>query len=240
MQDSLKRFSPAVFAIAVASFMLPWVIFTSLGQSGANFTGLQMVTGTRPTHEEWVENLEREFNRGAITREIADQMAEAPPPRFGYEPLAVVVLFAAVLGVALSFLKGRKSTVMASIAGLVASFLLLLLKSEFQTSIARESNGVIRAEMEGGYWLVLILFLCAIALNGYLYFSTTGEVQTTNRTRDQRQYSSAIHWSASVLPSLPENLRGQELVWPLVFGLYGCASRSLRLRALGCRRMSQG
>jgi hypothetical protein len=140
MQESLKKFSPAVFGIIIICFMLPWVNLSCQGQNAATFSGLQLVTGTT----------------------VQQQNQEVKS-----EPLAVAVLVLTILGLALSFLKDKKSPIIPGIIGVAAFILLLLLKSKIDTDA---SNHSIQVQYAIGFWLVLILFIGAIALNGYLYF----------------------------------------------------------------------
>jgi cytochrome c biogenesis factor len=88
-------------------------------------------------------------------------------------PLAVAVLVLTILGLALSFLKDKKSSIMPCIIGAAAFILLLLLKSKIDTDA---SNHSIQVQYAIGFWLVLVLFIGAIALNGYLYFYSKNQV----------------------------------------------------------------
>jgi membrane-bound ClpP family serine protease len=144
MQESLKKFSPAVFGIILICFFLPWVNVTCQGQNAATFSGIQLVTGT--------------------TVQQQNQTIKS-------EPLAVAVLVLTILGLALSFLKDNKSSIIPGIIGVAAFILLLLLKSKIDAS-----NQNIQVQYAIGFWLVLILLIGAIALNGYLYFYSTKQV----------------------------------------------------------------
>jgi lipopolysaccharide export LptBFGC system permease protein LptF len=146
MQESLKKFSPAVFGIILICFMLPWVNLSCQGQNAATFSGLQLVTGT--------------------TVQQQNQIVKS-------EPLAVAVLVLTILGLALSFLKDKKSSIIPGIIGVAAFILLLLLKSKIDTDA---SNQNIQVQYAIGFWLVLVLLIGAIALNGYLYFYSKKQV----------------------------------------------------------------
>ena len=113
MQQSLKKFSPAVLGIALICFILPWVNFSCQGQHVATFTGLQLVTGT--------------------TVQQQGMFGQRQNQKVDSEPLAVAVLLLTILGVALSFLKSRKSSLIPSVVGVVAFIVLLLLKSKIET-----------------------------------------------------------------------------------------------------------
>jgi lipopolysaccharide export LptBFGC system permease protein LptF len=146
VQESLKNFSPAVFAIILICFLFPWVNLTCQSQNVATFSGLQLVTGT--------------------TVQQQNQTVKS-------EPLAVAVLVLTILGLALSFLKDKKSSIIPGIIGVAAFILLLLLKSKIDTDA---SNQNIQVQYAIGFWLVLVLLIGAIALNGYLYFYSKKQV----------------------------------------------------------------
>ena len=59
------------------------------------------------------------------------------------ESLAVAVLLVTILGVALSFLKSPKSSLITSIVGVVALILLLLLKSKIETDATNQGESMI-------------------------------------------------------------------------------------------------
>jgi uncharacterized membrane protein YozB (DUF420 family) len=99
--------------------------------------------------------------------------------KVGSEPLAMAILVVTIFGVALSFLKSRKSSLIASLIGIVDFILLLLLKSKIETEATNQGQGIIQVEYGIGFWLVLILFIAAIALNGYLYFGSKQQTKVT-------------------------------------------------------------
>jgi fucose 4-O-acetylase-like acetyltransferase len=146
MKESLKKFSPAVFCIVLICFMLPWVNMSCQGQKGVTISGLQLVTGT--------------------TIQEQNQKVKS-------EPLAVAVLVLTILGFALSFLKDKRSSIIPGIIGAAAFILLLLLKSKIDTDASNQSMQV---QYAIGFWLVLVLLIGAIALNGYLYFYSNKQV----------------------------------------------------------------
>jgi uncharacterized membrane protein YdcZ (DUF606 family) len=123
MQESLKKFSSAVFGIALICFLLPWVNFSCQGQHVATLTGLQLVTGTRIQQ------------RGMFCQRKNEKVDS--------ESLAVAVLLVTILGVALSFLKSPKSSLITSIVGVVALILLLLLKSKIETDATNQGESMI-------------------------------------------------------------------------------------------------
>jgi uncharacterized membrane protein YozB (DUF420 family) len=127
------------------------------GQHVATFTGLELVTGTTIQQQEAIGQ---------------SQNKKADP-----EPLAIAVLLLTVLGLALSFQKGGKASLIPAIMGALTFILLFLLKSKIEADAANQSQGAIHTEYAFGFWLVLIASASAIALNGYLYFAATKQSQ---------------------------------------------------------------
>jgi lysylphosphatidylglycerol synthetase-like protein (DUF2156 family) len=146
MQETLKKFSPVVFGIVLICFMLPWINLSCEGHNPAAFSGIQLVTGT--------------------TVEQQNQKVKS-------EPLAVAVLVLTILGFALSLLKDKKSSIIPGIIGAAAFTLLLMLKSKIDTDASNQS---IQVQYAIGFWLVLVLLIGAIVLNGYLYFYSKKQV----------------------------------------------------------------
>lgn len=157
MYELFKKFSPAVFGIALICFILPWVNFSCQGQHVATLTGFQLVTGTT-------------IQQQGIFGKRENQKVDP-------EPLAIAVLVFTVLGIALSFIKSSKSALLPSIVGVVAFILLLLLKSKIETDAANKAQGMIQVEYAVGFWIVFVLYIGAIVLNGFLYFGSKKQVQ---------------------------------------------------------------
>jgi hypothetical protein len=153
----LKKLSPTIFGIAIVCFLLPWVNFSCQGQHVATFTGLELVTGT--------------------TMHQQGMYGQSQNKKVDPEPLAIAVLFFTVLGLALSFLKGGKSALVPAIVGGLTLILLFLLKSKIETDAANQGQGMIQTEYAIGFWLALTASVIAIALNGYLYFTSTKQSQ---------------------------------------------------------------
>jgi len=158
LNESLRKFSPAIFGIAILCFLLPWVNFSCAGQRVATLTGFELVTGT--------------------TIQQQGMYGHRETQKVNSEPLAVAVLLFTILGAAVSFLKSRKASLISSIAGVVSLILFLLLKSKIESDTANQGQGMIQVDYAIGFRLVLILFLAAIGLNGYLYFNSEKEVKS--------------------------------------------------------------
>jgi len=151
MKEEIKKFSPAIYGLVLICFFLPFTHISCAGEKVATLTGVQLVTGTT---------------------------IEGPPSAFGEkeksekvepEPLAILTLITAIIGFGVSFLKDRKSTLLTALIGGFGLISLLLLKSKIDNEVLRKGEGILRVEYGFGFWLVLLLFLCAIGLNGFLF-----------------------------------------------------------------------
>jgi phosphatidylserine synthase len=135
------------------------VNFSCQGQHVATFSGLELVTGT---------TIQQQGTFGQSQNKKADP-----------EPIAIAVLLFTVLGLALSFLKGEKASLIPAIVGAFTLILLFLLKSKIETDAANQSQGAIHTEYAIGFWLALIASVLAIVLNGYLYLASTKQFQAS-------------------------------------------------------------
>jgi len=153
MEDVTKGLSPAVYVLALICFFLPFVTFSCQGQKIVTLSGIQLVTGTT----------------------INQPQPFGPPKsqKVDAEPLAVLAFLSGIAGLALSFLRGRKSAIAPATAGVVAAILLLALKSKLDGDALRQGGGVIQVDYAAGFWAVLILFLAAVAVN--VFFLVQGK-----------------------------------------------------------------
>ncbi|MBL7209075.1 MAG: zinc-ribbon domain-containing protein [Dehalococcoidia bacterium] len=160
--SQVKRFSPAIFAIALICFFLPFITVSCGGQKVATLTGVQLVTGTAIEQPDL-------FGEG--------QQAET----LDGEPLAILAFLSAVAGLGLSFIKGRKIVIAPAISGVAGSILLLLLKSKIDNEILSEGAGMIQVEYGIGFWLTILVFLSAAGLNGFLFLQSEKAVEDDTR-----------------------------------------------------------
>lgn len=173
-----KALSPAFFALVVVCFFLPFVSvscnaeaigeqFGELGEGAggeldipqgeleATATGWQIVTNSAP-EPEGLEGLEEELGTAA---------ADTPEEDFPGRLFAILALGAAVLGIGLSFLRGRLGAALATVLGAAGLLFLFLLRNSIQSEIGpAEAFGFFEVSYKYGFWLALALFgLAAIA-----------------------------------------------------------------------------
>lgn len=79
-----------------------------------------------------------------------------------------------VLGFGLSFLKGRSGATAPAATGGLGAILLLALKSTVEGDVLNKSGGVIQVNYEVGFYLVLLLFLAAVAVNIFVLLQGKG------------------------------------------------------------------
>jgi hypothetical protein len=154
MESNAQRLSPAIFVLALICFFLPFVTFSCQGQKVMSFSGIQLVTGTT----------------------IQEPQMFGPPQsqKLNPQPLAVLAFVCGVLGLALSFVRGRARTIAPAVAGGVAAILLMALKSSIDSDVLSKGGGVIQANYDIGFYVVVLLLLAAVGLNVFLLIQGRG------------------------------------------------------------------
>lgn len=166
MKESEKFFSPVIFLITALCFFLPFVSFTCQEQKIATISGMELVTGTKIEKFEMQNmNIQQSNPEYDKTHVIKSQ------------PYAIAAFIIAVLGIIISFIP-RYSKVFSVIAGALGALMLLFLRS----GIGGEITGaldfkIIEISYEWGYYLALLLFIIAFALNLYLMISENKQVK---------------------------------------------------------------
>jgi hypothetical protein len=145
METVAKRLSPALVGFALLCFFLPFVAVSCQQQKIATFTGIQMVTGT---------NVEE-----------PQVIGPSKAGRIGPEPLAVMAFFCGVIGLGLSFLRGRNRGIASATFAAGGAIALLFLKARLDGQILTRSSGFVHPDYEFGFWLALIAYIAAAALN---------------------------------------------------------------------------
>lgn len=145
-----KIISPTIFGIIIICFLLPFVKVSCSGQHIANITGLQLITGF---------SIEQPSIFGQ----------ESKTERVDPQPLIILALFCALLGLILSFIRKRKIILISAIVCLPAIISLFIFKSALDAKILKEGGGLIQAKYGSGYWLVILFFILSIIFN-LMYF----------------------------------------------------------------------
>jgi preprotein translocase subunit SecG len=154
VESNIKKASPAVFVLALICFFLPFVTFSCQGQKVLTLSGIQLVTGT--------------------SMQQSQMFGPPKSEKINAEPLAVLALLCGVLGLGLSFLRGRTSAIAPAAAGGLAAILLLAMKSKIDGDALQKGGGILQVNYEAGFYLVVILFLAAVALNVFVLLQGKG------------------------------------------------------------------
>jgi hypothetical protein len=137
-----KAALPALFALALICFFMPWVSMNCGGEEVQGFTGLQVATGT--------------------TYEVPTLFGEPEVERQPGEPLAVIALIFVLAGLVLSLIKGRIGGIGSALAGGLGTLALLSLSAKINDDVMREGQGMIQADFKAGFYLAIVLLLAAV------------------------------------------------------------------------------
>jgi hypothetical protein len=154
MENNAQKLSPAIFVLALICFFLPFVTFSCQGQKVTSLSGIQLVTGT--------------------TIQQPQMFGPSQSQKMDPQPLALLAFVCGVLGLALSFAKGRARTVAPAVAGGIAAILLLAMKSSIDSDVLSKGSGVIQVNYDVGFYVVVLLLLATAALNVFLLMQRRG------------------------------------------------------------------
>ncbi len=144
--DSIKKFSPALFGVIIFCFLLPFVNITCGGQTVMSLTGFQLITGGELDQE----NMQNQ--------QVGSQSIEA-------QPLAHLALLAAVLALAISFIRPFVCIIISALGGIF----LLLLKFSLDGDASLKGEGVVQLEYQFGYWFSFLLFILGAVLQWAMF-----------------------------------------------------------------------
>jgi len=163
-----RTLSPATFGLALVCFFLPFVHVSCSGEQVTTFSGIQLVLGTQVSEAEIKRAMAN--NAGvdlSADLELPPEWRNLPPPKVDPEFWAITAFAAAIVGLALSFIKNRKGWIGGVIVGVLGTAALLLLKGKIGDDIAREGRGLLEVRYAIGYGLAMIALAGAAALHGY-------------------------------------------------------------------------
>lgn len=143
MNAPRPKVSAGLFAFVIVFFFLPFVRVSCAGQKVMSVTGIKLATG------------------GSF--EDPGGMGGRSVEKLEPDPFAILALVAAVGGVVLSL--AARSAIASAILGGAGAVFLLILKSRLADRTAQESMGVVQVEMDIGYWLAMLFFVGAAAVN---------------------------------------------------------------------------
>jgi uncharacterized membrane protein YozB (DUF420 family) len=158
--DVVKKLSPAVYGLIIFCFLLPFVRLTCSSQTIMTLTGFELVTGAEV--EQNIFNPIDSDQKEIQDQTLSHQDAEA-------QPMALFALIAAVLSLALGFVKGKKTALAISIVSILGAIFLFLLKMNMESDIKENGQGVIQIEYLFGYWFSLFLFIAGSVIQWMIY-----------------------------------------------------------------------
>ncbi len=147
MNGIARKLSPATLILVLICFFLPFVTFSCQGQRIASLSGMQLATGTT----------------------VQQPQMFGPPKtqKIDAEPLASLALLCVLVGLGLSFLKGKKGAVGSAALACLAVFLLVGLKSQLESDALQQAGGVAQLSFDAGYYFSLVLLIAATGLGVY-------------------------------------------------------------------------
>ncbi|HEX2030951.1 MAG TPA: hypothetical protein VHL78_06080 [Actinomycetota bacterium] len=168
-----KAISPALFAVVVICFFLPFFTVAcsagDLGQLGEQLGG----DFELPASEELEQTVTGWDLVIGNTEEAAAEATDETPAQTEAEAdgrpdvYAVVAFAAAVLGIGLSFLRRPLGPILAVGLGLLGAIFLFLLRSRLTGQIPAQARAFIEVRTEYGFWLALLFFLAAAGWGVY-------------------------------------------------------------------------
>lgn len=193
MKESVKFLSPTLFLLVALCFFLPFVSFTCQGQKLATVTGMELVTGTK------IEKFNmQDPDTGKTDPELDEER------KLDSEPLAVAALIFALAGIVISLIP-HYAKILSVITGILGALMLLFLRSSIGSEITGDFEfKIIDVTYEWGYYLALILFICAFAVNLYLIISENKI--TSDSAIEEVQYSETVLCSKCGTANKPGNI----------------------------------
>jgi uncharacterized membrane protein len=94
------------------------------------------------------------------------------------EPFAILAFLLAAAGLGVGFLRDKRGWIGGCIAGAAGILALLLLKMKIDNDVLREGEGVLQVEYGIGFYLAFLVFLCAAALNVFLFLDAKKQALT--------------------------------------------------------------
>ncbi|MGB9774212.1 MAG: hypothetical protein ACP5ON_10705 [Bacteroidota bacterium] len=156
MKNPSLEILPIIFSLVILAFFLPFINVSCSRQKVASVTGIQLVSGTV---------IQRPGGSGKV-----DSQQVKP------EPEAITAFVSGILGLVVSFVRGKPGYVGSAGAGFVGGVALLLLKSRLDKEAVKHASSMLVLEYDIGFWVAFVLFLAAIAAGTYLH--------THERTRE--------------------------------------------------------
>ncbi|OGU74716.1 MAG: hypothetical protein A2V93_05030 [Ignavibacteria bacterium RBG_16_34_14] len=162
--DQIKKFSPAIFAIIIFCFFLPFVNLTCSGQTVMTMTGIQLITGAEYKPQGMLDQ------QGMFENQSGQQSGQPTTDQsIDSQPMALFALVAAVLALALSFVRKKLIAIICMIASVFGAVCLLLLKGSLDSDASMQGQGVVQIEYQFGFWFSFLLFVIGAVLQWVIF-----------------------------------------------------------------------
>ncbi|MBP7147732.1 MAG: hypothetical protein KBD01_09320 [Acidobacteria bacterium] len=178
METKAGKFSPALFGLALACFVMPFMSVSCQGQKLVSLTGLQLMTGAEVKPEmpdQFLEMMKAgaptggpgqpEMDPAQAQQMLGAMMGGAPAQQVGRNGMAIGAFVCGLAALALT-LALRKYGVLPAVLGAAAVVLLIVMKTKAEGNLG-PTMGMLQVNFEIGYWLAIVSFCCAAACNGY-------------------------------------------------------------------------
>lgn len=129
------------FALILLLFLLPFIKLSCTGMQDLKVSGTQLAFGAR------LPMVDRAYPRDRPETHIVKS-----------EPLVVIALAAAVLGLGLCWIPTTRARTALGVIGLAGALALLAFKSKAEHDVMREGAGLVSVDFALAYWLCVLLF----------------------------------------------------------------------------------
>ncbi len=153
--EPLKKFSPGFYGIIILLFFLPFVNLSCSGQTIMSLSGFQLITGA-------------DYQPNSMFGENTDGEVKADE-KIDSQPLALFALLAAVIALAISFVKIRMMSLINIVLSALGAIFLILLKINMDGDAKLSAQAVITLDYQFAYWLSIILFIAAAVIQWKIF-----------------------------------------------------------------------
>jgi hypothetical protein len=158
--EQLKKGSPAFYGVVILLFFMPFVNLSCSGQTIMSLTGFQLITGAEYSGQ----NMFGQDMSGSMGNTNTTEKREIDS-----QPLALFALFAAIVGLIVGFIRKKFIALLNMIISGLGAVFLILLKFNLDSDVDLSGQGVIRLEYQAGYWLAILVFICAAIVFWLIY-----------------------------------------------------------------------
>ena len=154
--DALKKFSPGFYGVIILCFFLPFVNLSCSGQKIMSLSGFQLITGS-------------EVKSDGMFGDLSNQGETKEKNEVDPQPLALLALVAALVGLGLSFVKKKMIALTNVVISALGFIFLILLKINLDGDVELSGQNVITLDYQLGYWLAVLLFVGSAVIQWFVF-----------------------------------------------------------------------